>query len=79
MLRPTAIKVSVLENYKLKIEFNNGETKLFDVLPYIQGSWYSQLKDKNYFSLVKADGFTITWPDGQDICPDDLYYNSSPI
>lgn len=78
MLRPTAIKVFVLKNYKLKIEFNNGEIKIFDVSPYIQGSWYSQLKDSNYFSLVKPDGFTITWPNGQDICPDDLYYNSVP-
>ena len=79
MLRPTAINVAVLNNYNLRITFTNGETKIFDVKPYIQGSWYSHLKDISYFSLVKTDGFTIIWPEGQDICPDELYYNSVPI
>ena len=79
MLRPTAISVTVQKDYTLKVIFNNGETKIFDVKPYIKGSWYSRLKDFSYFSLAKADGFTVIWPDGQDICPDELYYNSMPI
>lgn len=79
MLRPTAISVTVQGDYTLKVIFDNGETKIFDVKPYIKGSWYSQLKNFSYFSLAKADGFTIIWPEGQDICPDELYYNSVPI
>lgn len=79
MLRPTAISVTVQKDYTLKVIFNNGETKIFDVKPYIKGSWYSRLKDFSYFSLAKADGFTVIWPEGQDICPDELYYNSVPI
>ncbi|WP_337479162.1 DUF2442 domain-containing protein [Phascolarctobacterium succinatutens] len=42
MLRPTAISVTVQKDYTLKVIFNNGETKIFDVKPYIKGSWYSQ-------------------------------------
>lgn len=79
MLRPTAISVTVQKDYTLKVIFNNGETKIFDVKPYIKGSWYSRLKDFSYFSLAKADGFTVIWPEGQDICPDELYYNSVPV
>ena len=79
MLRPTAISVTVQRDYILKVIFDNGETKIFDVKPYIKGSWYSQLKNFSYFSLAKADGFTVIWPDGQDICPDELYYNSVPV
>lgn len=56
MLRPTAISVTVQKDYTLKVIFNNGETKIFDVKPYIKGSWYSRLKDFSYFSLAKADG-----------------------
>ena len=78
MLRPTAISVTVQQEYKLKIIFNNGEAKIFDVKPYIKGSQYSHLKDISYFALVKTDGFTVIWPEGQDICPDELYYNSVP-
>lgn len=64
MLRPTAISVTVQKDYTLKVIFDNGETKVFDVKPYIKGSWYSQLKNFSYFSLAKADGFTVIWPDG---------------
>ena len=31
------------------------------------------LEDENYFRQVSTDGFTVVWPEGQDICPDELY------
>ena len=46
MLRPTAIKVFPQEDYTLRIIFDNGEEKLFDVKPYIKGNWYGELKEK---------------------------------
>lgn len=73
MLRPTAIKVKPEENFFIVMEFDNGEMKRFDVKPYIQGSWYGQLKDKSYFNRVAVDGYTVCWPEGQDLCPDELY------
>ena len=76
MLRPVAVKVAICDQYLLIITFDNGECKLFDVKPYIQGSWYGQLEDMSYFKMAKPDGFTVVWPDGQDICPDELYENS---
>ena len=76
MLRPTAIEVSPLDNYLLNIKFDNGEIRIFDVKPYIKGNWYSELRDVNYFNSVKTNGFSVEWPNGQDLCPDDLYYNS---
>ena len=77
MLRPTVIQVEPLPRYRLLLAFDNGERKMFDVTPLIQGEWYGKLKDMSYFNRVEADGFTVVWPDGQDLCPDDLYYNSS--
>ena len=79
MLRPTAIKVSPEDNYCLRVVFNNGETRLFDVKPYIQGEWYGKLINKAYFSSVSTDGFTVVWPEGQDLCPDELYSLSIPV
>lgn len=78
MLRPTAIEVTPLDNYRVLIKFDNGEKKLFDVKPYISGAWYGELSDQSYFESVSVDGFTIVWPNGQDICPDDLYYSGVP-
>ena len=79
MLRPTAKEVIAKEDYVLDIKFDNGERKLFDVKPYIQGEWYGKLKDSAYFKAVAVDGFTVVWPDGQDICPDELYENSKSV
>lgn len=77
MLRPTARDIKVLDDYFLQIAFDNDEIKLFDVKPYIKGNWYSELEDINYFRTVTTDGYTICWEHGQDICPDELYYNST--
>ncbi len=78
MLRPTAVKVKAVPDYRLIVVFDNGEERIFDVKPYIHGEWYSELKDVNYFKTVDVDGFTVVWKNGQDICPDDLYYSSIP-
>ena len=79
MLRPTAKIVIAKDNYILGIEFDNGEQKEFDVKPYIRGEWYGKLKDSSYFKAVETDGFTVVWPDGQDICPDELYEFSKTV
>ena len=73
MLRPTAVSVIPMDNYIVNVKFDNGEEKKFDVKPYIKGEWYGNLKDVAYFKSVSVDGYTIVWPDGQDICPDELY------
>ena len=73
MLRTTAVSVIPMDNYIVNVKFDNGEEKKFDVKPYIKGEWYGNLKDVAYFKSVSVDGYTIVWPDGQDICPDELY------
>lgn len=79
MLRPTVINAIPKDDYKLVLSFDNGEMKVFDVKPYITGSWFGKLISKNYFVTVKTNGYNVEWPDGQDICPDDLYFNSKSI
>lgn len=79
MLRPKAINVKPFENYNLILDFDNGEKRLFDCMPYISGDWFSQLKDPCYFKTVHIAGLTVEWANGQDICPDCLYNNSIPI
>jgi hypothetical protein len=38
------------------------------------GSWLSQLKDPDYFKLVRVseDRDTFEWPNGQDVAPHEL-------
>lgn len=79
MLRPTAKTVTPVNDFMLRILFDNGEIKLFDVKPYIRGNWYGELSNPVYFKSVFANGYTVEWANGQDICPDELYYNSVAV
>lgn len=79
MLRPTAVKVAPLCDYRVAVTFDNGQQKVFDVKPYIRGNWYGALRDEAYFKSVRVNGFSIEWADGQDICPDELWEDSKAL
>ena len=75
-MTPCAIEVKPLEDYKLLVTFENGEKKVYDVKPLIRGDWFGKIKDMNVFNTVHIVGISVDWEEGQDVCPDDLYYNS---
>ena len=79
MIRPSAVAVRPINDYKLQVTFDNGECRIFDAAPLIKGSFFGELQDANYFSQAAIGGLSVEWPHGQDICPDDLYYNSVAV
>lgn len=79
MLRPKPAQVTPLDNYKLSLVFDNGEHKIFDVKPLINGEWFGELQDMSIFKTVKIADNTVEWINGQDVCPDDLYYLSKVV
>ena len=78
---PKITNIETLSNYKLRLYYETGEKRLFDVSPYIRGSWYGQLKELAYFKTVHVlpDGSGIEWAGGQDIAPHELYDTSVEI
>lgn len=77
-MTPSAVKVKPLEGYRLFVVFDNGEEKIYDVNPLIRGEWFGQLRNLKLFNTVHIAGLSVEWEDGQDVCPDDLYFNSVP-
>jgi hypothetical protein len=75
MLTPKITGVEALEDYKIKLNYETGEIKLFNVLPYISGAWYEELNNYHYFKTVRinSNGNGIQWEHGQDIAPHELY------
>jgi len=75
MNEPRILHIKTLPDYKLELHYETGETKIFDVTPYIRGQWYGELKNESYFSTVKTypNGKGIEWENGQDIAPHELY------
>lgn len=79
-LTPDVLKVAAMDDYYIKILFETKEEKIYDMKPLIEKkSMYSKLKDIEYFKKVNPRGETIEWENGEDVCPEDLYYNSKPI
>lgn len=78
---PEPIEVKAIEKYKLYIKFKNGEEKILDMGQDINEKFYAKLKDYEYFRNVKISetGITIEWQNGEDIAPENLYYNSKTI
>ena len=79
MIRPKAVEVIPQNNYCLLITFSNDEKRIFDVKPYLDSKPYKELINLSIFNTVKPAGLSIEWIHGQDICPDELYYNSLPV
>ncbi len=79
MIRPVAVDVIVLDDYELLITFSNQEKRRFDVNPYFDFKPFKELENMVLFKTVKPAGLSIEWIHGQDICPDELYYNSIAV
>lgn len=80
MLQPKLISVEALSGSRLRLCYETGEKKIFDVTPYILGAWFGSLQNADYFRTVRLlpGGTGIEWPDGQDIAPHELYELSVP-
>ena len=75
-MNPRVKHVSALADYKLEIEFTNGEQGIYDCAHLLNFGVFKELKDQNYFSKATVLDGTVTWPNEQDICPDTLYLES---
>ena len=71
----TVKKVEYLEEYKLKLSFNDRHVKIVNLDDMLKDAknMLAPLANLSYFKKVKCDGTTIFWPNGVDLCPDVLY------
>ncbi|MDY7012381.1 MAG: DUF2442 domain-containing protein [Cyanobacteriota bacterium] len=77
-MSPKVIQVEPLESYQLRLTFDNGEIRRFDVTPYLDKGIFTELQDVDYFQKVKLSFGSIQWPREQDFSPDTLYLTSQP-
>ncbi|MBI4685890.1 MAG: DUF2442 domain-containing protein [Nitrospirae bacterium] len=68
------IEAEYLENYIIKVWFDDGSVKIVDLEPYAKrGGIFSRLADKEFFKKYFIDLNTLCWPNGADIAPERLY------
>jgi hypothetical protein len=76
IMNPRVKTVTANSDYKLQIQFNNGEEGIYDCLHLLNFGVFKRLKDINYFKQAKVLDGTVVWPHEQAICPDTLYLDS---
>ena len=79
IVEPRPMEVKALENYLIYIKFKNGEEKIYDMKDNLKFKFYKKLKDINNFKNVYISVINIEWKTGEDIAPENLYYDSIPI
>ena len=77
---PDILWVKALDNYLIYLKFKTNEEKIYDMKELInENKFYNKLKDKDYFKDVKIRGDSIEWENGEDVAPENLYYDSINI
>lgn len=78
MTYPGVKKAKAIDDYKIRIIFDNNKTKIFNLKPYLEFKPFQGLKDQRKFRKLKVSFDTIEWPHKVDIDPEILYKNSIP-
>jgi hypothetical protein len=76
---PRVLSVKPQKEYKLLLQFDNNEWRIFDVSPYLDMGIFKELKSKEMFYSVKTIDGSIQWQNEADFCPDTLYLDSKKI
>ena len=73
VMQNRVVDVEALPDYRLKLVFRSGECGIFDCKPYRKYACLSGIWADDVFPRVVADHGTVMWPDGSDLCPDEIY------
>lgn len=74
----TVTQVRTRDNSMLELEFNTGETRIFDARPYLKKGVFTRLKDPAIFKQAYVAYDTVCWPRNLDIAPETHYDRSLP-
>ena len=73
------IKAEYLDNYRIKLWFNDGKVKIVDLADSLNGLVFEPLRELEFFKNFTIKFNTIEWENGADFAPEYLYEISSPI
>lgn len=68
-----------LEGSRLRLTLTNGLVVERDVSDLLTGPIFEPIRaDPELFRRARAEGGTVVWPNGADLCPDVLIWNGPP-
>ena len=74
----TITSASYLDDYQIEFQFSDGKLGIVNLLPFLQGSVFEPLKDREIFQKFQIDSDleTIVWENGADLAPEFLYFQA---
>ena len=72
------VDVDYVKDYTLRVAFNNGEVKNFNLQDYLTGEVFGELLDPSKFIKYGLTRVTIEWANGADLAPEFLYQIGTP-
>lgn len=67
------IRAEYVDNYRLKLYFNNEQVKIVDLQHSLEGEVFEPLKNLDYFKNFSIEFNTIQWQNGADFAPEYLF------
>ena len=72
-------KATPLDDFIIRLEFEDGTRKDYDMKPHLWGPVFQPLRDDpDLFRSVFIEDGTVAWPNGADLDPYVLYYDLTP-
>jgi len=71
--------VEPLDSFRLRLHLTNDTVVERDVRPLLRGPIFDELlQSPQKFRAVRAEGGTVVWENGADLCPDVLIWGGPP-
>ena len=71
--------VKPLQDFKLLVQFETGESCKFDVEPRLDFPVYQRLRKVDYFSSARVENGTVVWDEQCHLSPDSIYLQGEPV
>ena len=78
-MNPYVKSVQVLDDYKLALEFENGENRIFDLKPYLEKGVFKRLQNPALFQTARVVAGSVEWSGELDLSYDTLYLESRVV
>jgi hypothetical protein len=73
------VKVTPVEGFSLVVIFDNGQTRILDMRPFLDFGVFRQIKKTEEFNRVHVAFDTVEWDCGVDLDPEFVMTKSLPI
>lgn len=73
------VNVTPAEGFSLVVAFNDGQTRVLDMRPFLDFGVFKQIKKPENFNRVHVAFDTIEWDCGVDLDPEFVMDKSVPI